>query len=411
MKQFLNILKFELSGYFKNKVFVGVTLFLVAAIIIVMFIPNISSLFESSDEDTTTELPTMLIYSEDTSISDIATEYFSAAFIDYQVKAHTGSLEQLKEEIVSQNAECAFALKSSSSFTYYVNNLSMYDGNVQIANTVLLEVYRISAMIANGITPEQAGEIMAVQIESETETLGKDQTENFLYTYILIMALYMVILLYGQLVATGVASEKSSRAMEVLVTSANPTSMMFGKVFAPCIAGLTQLITVFGTALIFFNLNKDAWGDNFIIESIFNIPLSLFLYLLIFFVLGFLIYAFLYGAIGSTASKLEDINTSVMPITFLFIIAFFVAMISLTGDVENTLLYVCSFIPFTSPMCMFIRICMSTVPWYEILISILVLIFSTIGIGVLSAKIYRIGVLLYGTPPNIKAIIKAIKNA
>ena len=411
MKQFLNILKFELSGYFKNKVFVGVTLFLVAAIIIVMFIPNISSMIKTDDGGDTTTLPTMLIYSEDKALSSLVVEYFSSAFTDYQVKAHDGTLEQLKEEIISENAECAFALDNAASYTYYVNNLSMYDGNEQIANTLLLEVYRISAMIENGISPEQAGEIMTAQIVSKTETLGIDQTQNFLYTYILIMALYMVILLYGQLVATGVASEKSSRAMEVLVTSANPTSMMFGKVFAPCIAGLTQLVTVFGTALIFFNLNKDAWGDNFIIESIFNIPLSLFWFLLIFFVLGFLIYAFLYGAIGSTASKLEDINTSVMPITFLFIIAFMVSMFSLTGSVENTLLYVCSFIPFTSPMCMFIRICMSTVPWYEILISILVLIFSTVGIGVLSAKIYRIGVLLYGTPPKLKAIIKAIKNA
>ena len=137
----------------------------------------------------------------------------------------------------------------------------------------------------------------------------------------MIFALYMVILLYGQMVATNVATEKSSRAMEVLVTSAKPASMMFGKVLASCIAGLVQLVAIFGSALVFYNINKAAWGDNTIIQSIFNIPVDLFVYMLIFFVLGFLIYAFLYGAIGSTASKLEDINTSVMPITFLFIIA------------------------------------------------------------------------------------------
>lgn len=225
----------------------------------------------------------------------------------------------------------------------------------------------------------------------------------------MIFALYMVILLYGQMVATNVATEKSSRAMEVLITSARPTAMMFGKVLASCIAGLVQLVAVFGTALVCYNLNKDAWGGNMIVESIFNIPVELFFYMLVFFVLGFLIYAFLYGAIGSTASKLEDINTSVMPITFLFIIAFMVVMFSMTGgNVDNTLMKVCSYIPFTSPMAMFTRICMSTVAWYEIVASIAVLIGSTVIIGFVAAKIYRVGVLLYGTTPKIGFIIKSV---
>ena len=131
--------------------------------------------------------------------------------------------------------------------------------------------------------------------------------------------------------------------------------------------------------------------------------------MLIFFVLGFLIYAVLYGAIGSTASKLEDINTSVMPITMLFIVAFMVVMFSFAaGTVDTVLMRVCSYIPFTSPMAMFTRIAMSTVPWYEIVISIAILIGSGIGVGVISAKIYRVGVLLYGTTPKIGSIMKAV---
>ena len=224
----------------------------------------------------------------------------------------------------------------------------------------------------------------------------------------MISALYMVILLYGQMVATNVATEKSSRAMEVLVTSAKPTSMMFGKVLASCIAGFSQLVLIFGTAILLYNVNKEALS-NPLIASIFDIPIELFIYLIVFFVLGFLIYAFMFGAIGSTASKLEDINTSVMPITFLFIIAFMVVMFSMaSGSVDNTAMLVCSYIPFTSPMAMFTRICMSTVAWYEIAISIAILIGSTIGIGVLSAKIYRVGVLLYGTPPKFTNIIKTV---
>jgi ABC-2 type transport system permease protein len=155
-------------------------------------------------------------------------------------------------------------------------------------------------------------------------------------------------------------------------------------------------------------VNKDALS-NPLVASIFDIPFELFIYLIVFFILGFLIYAFLYGAIGSTASKLEDINTSVMPITFLFIIAFMVVVFSMSsGTVDNTAMLVCSYIPFTSPMAMFTRICMSSVAWYEIAVSIALLIGSTVAIGILSAKIYRVGVLLYGTPPKIGTIIKTV---
>ena len=79
-----------------------------------------------------------------------------------------------------------------------------------------------------------------------------------------------------------------------------------------------------------------------------------------------------------------------------------------SGSVDNTAMLVCSYIPFTSPMAMFTRICMSTVAWYEIAISIAILIGSTVGIGVLSAKIYRVGVLLYGMPPKFSTIMKTV---
>ena len=408
MKQFGKILKFELLGYLKNKIFVGITIFLMALIAVVMFMPNIISAFKSDTDTPMEELPVMLVYAEDEVLKASVKEYFTGAFTGYKVKAAEGSVEQLKADVTSGAAECGFVMNSSSSYTYYVNNLSMYDANTAVADTVLQEVYRIIEMIKNDIPPEKAQEIMSVQIESNTETLGKDQTQNFFYTYIMIFALYMVILLYGQMVATNVATEKSSRAMELLVTSEKPTGMMFGKVLASCIAGFSQLVLVFGTAILLYNVNEAAIA-NPLISSIFNIPIELFVYLIVFFVLGFLIYAFMFGAIGSTASKLEDINTSVMPITFLFIIAFMVVMFSMgSGSVDNTVMRVCSYVPFTSPMAMFTRICMSTVAWYEVAVSIAILVGSTAFIGVLSARIYRVGVLLYGTPPKISTIMKTV---
>lgn len=411
MNQFGKILKFELKGYMKNKAFVGITVFLVVAIAIAMFIPNFISVFKSDEESPQdpSKLPVMLVYADNEKLATSVKAYFTDAFPTYNVKIADGTVEDIKSQITSEEAECAFVMESVSSYTYYVNNLSMYDTNTAVADTVLQEVYRVNAMLGYGMGADVVSGIMSTVIDGKTTTLGKDQAQNFFYTYIMIFALYMVILLYGQMVATNVANEKSSRAMELLITSAKPTSMMFGKVLASCIAGLIQIVAVFGAALVFYNINKEAWGDNMIIAAIFDIPVDLFIYMIIFFILGFLIYAFLYGAIGSTASKLEDINTSVLPITFLFIIAFMVVMFSMTaGNVDTPLMKICSYVPFTSPMAMFTRICMSTVMWYEIAISIIVLIGSVIAVGILSAKIYRVGVLLYGASPKIGTILKTV---
>ncbi len=412
MKQFAKILKFETKNYFANKVFLGVTLFLVATIMVVMFFPRITQSFQRDDAEQPAELPTMLVVNDTQQDNALIEESFTAAFEDYQVIFSNDRVEEVKAKIMSEQVECAFVLESLTSYTYYVNNLSMYDSNSLAADAVLQNIYQISSMIGGGMTPEQAQGILSVQIQHSTENLGKDQIQNFFYTYIMIFALYMVILLYGQMVATNVATEKSSRAMELLITSAKPVSMMFGKVISSCIAGLIQLVAIFGSALVCFNLNKDYWADNPMISSIFDMPVDLFVYMLIFFILGFFIYAFMYGAIGSTASKLEDINTSVMPITMLFVIAFCVVMFSMaSGNVDTVLMKVCSFIPFTSPMAMFTRLAMSTVPIYEVVISIAILIGSVIGVGVISAKIYRVGVLLYGTTLKLSSILKAIKRA
>jgi len=413
MKQFGKIFKFELKNYAKNKAFVGVTIFLMVVIAIVMFFPRITALFASDDtSDTTADLSVMLVKADDPTQADMVKETFAASFTDYNVQITDAEISAIKDKITSGDVECAFVMTGATSFTYYVDNLSMYDMNPDVATGVLQQIYQMNAMINGGMSAEDAAGVMSIQIDGEVESLGKDQMQNFFYTYIMIFALYMVILLYGQMVAMSVATEKSSRAMELLITSAKPINMMFGKVLAACIAGLIQLVAIFGSALVFYNVNKSYWGNNGIIDSIFNIPPELFVYMLLFFLLGFLIYAFLYGAISSTVSKLEDINTAVQPVTFLFLFGFMVVIFSMTsGSVDNVLMKVCSYIPFTSPMAMFTRIAMSTVPWYEIAISIGILVASTFGIGVLSAKIYRVGVLMYGTSPKIGNIIKAVWRA
>lgn len=411
MKQFNKILKFELNNYLQNKIFVGITLFLVIAIAGVMFFPRIMSGLNLNSNDTSTQKPVMLVVDNSGKNIEGIKDAFSLAFTSYDVQFSDADKVNINDEITTGNAECAFVFDSLSSYTYYVNNLSMYDMNTAKADELMKNLNMINAMTNSGLTLEEAQNTLSVQIEHKTENLGKNQMQNFLYTYIMIFALYMVILLYGQMVASNVANEKSSRAMELLVTSAKPINMMFGKVIASCLAGLMQLVAVFGSAFLFFNINKEYWTGVEVAESLFNIPVELLVYMAIFFILGFLIYAFLFGAVGSTVSKLEDINTAVMPITFLFIAGFMIVMFSMTeGNVDSTLMTICSYIPFTSPMAMFTRIAMSTISFTEIIISIGILTLSVVATGYISAKIYRVGVLLYGTSPKLSNIIKVLKK-
>lgn len=408
MKQFGTILKFECKGYLKNKIFVGITLVLMAVIACIMFFPRISGVFSKNDS----EKKEVILVQAEGEETEFIESMFVAAFSDAEVRMTQAGEKEIKKQIQSGKVKAAFVVEDGTSYTYYVDNVSLYDRNTEIVDNILRKIYQIRAMTERGMEVEEANQVLHVQITHETEKLGVDQAENFFYTYIMIFALYMVIILYGQMVATNVATEKGSRAMEVLITSARPESMMFGKVIASCLAGLVQLIAVFGSAILFYNLNREQWGDHPMITSLFDMPPLLFVYMLIFFMLGFFIYAFLFGAIGSTASKVEDINTTSMPVVLLFIAGFLVVNFSMSnGNVDSMLMKVCSFFPFTSPMAMFTRIAMSTVPMIEILISIGILIVSVVGIGVISAKIYRVGVLLYGTPPKPTAIIKAVWKA
>ena len=408
MGQFGKIFKFELKNYFKNKTFVGITLVLVVLIAAVLFFPRLAAVFDLGGGEDADSTEVMLVQSSD----PVLTQAFAEAFDAYEVRATSDGEAAIKDAVRAGDADCAFVLKNEAAYVYYVNNRSMYDSNTAVADELLAQRHLMGAMAAAGMDDEAVAAALSPTIDGRTEMLGVDQAQNFFYTYVMIFALYMVILLYGQMVATNVATEKSSRAMELLITSAKPVSMMFGKVLASCLAGFVQLAVIFGAALLCYRLNADAWADNAVITALFDIPPAILGYMLVFFVLGFLLYAFLFGAIGSTVSKLEDINTAVMPLTFLFIVALIVVVVGLTsGDVNNLAMMICSYVPFTSPMAMFTRIAMSNVAWWEIALSIGLLAASVVAVGVLSAKIYRVGVLLYGTTPKFFTLLKSVWRA
>lgn len=413
MKQFFTIFKHELSQYFKNKIFVITTLILILAVSGFLFAPRIGKIInKSKNAESSEEKKSEVLVKSDNANLEKLLPAIAASFPQQNVKITNDSVDEIKKQIKEQSVEFAFVLSSDlKSYTYLANVSALQDPNLNTMDNLLKTLYSHAYLKKHGLNDTQIAEVQNPNITHTIESISEDGTKNFWYAYVMVFVLYMVIMMFGQKVAMSVVTEKTSRAMEVLITSASPVALMFGKILASSVAGIFQITAIFGSAFISYNINKSYFETNAVINTLFNFPASLVGYLLIFFLLGFLIYSFLFGAMASTVSKIEDLSSVVMLIQIIFVAGFVVSTNAMTsGDVNSELMKGLSLFPLTSPMAMFTRIAMSEVPGLEILLSVAFLILATILIGYIAAKIYRVGVLMYGTKPTLGKIIKAIRE-
>lgn len=413
MKQFFTIFKHELSQYFKNKIFIITTLILILAVSGFLFAPRIGEIInKSKNAESSEEKKSEVLVKSDNANLEKLLPAIAASFPQQNVKITNESVDEIKKQIKDQSVEFAFVLSSDlKSYTYLANVSALQDPNLNTMDNLLKTLYSHAYLKKHGLNDTQIAEVQNPNITHTIESISEDGTKNFWYAYVMVFVLYMVIIMFGQKVAMSVVTEKTSRAMEVLITSASPVALMFGKILASSVAGIFQITAIFGSAFISYNINKSYFETNAVINTLFNFPASLVGYLLIFFLLGFLIYSFLFGAMASTVSKIEDLSSVVMLIQIIFVAGFVVSTNAMTsGDVNSELMKGLSLFPLTSPMAMFTRIAMSEVPGLEILLSVALLILATILIGYIAAKIYRVGVLMYGTRPTLGKIIKAIRE-
>lgn len=412
MKQFKNIFAFEFLGLVKNKIFVSLTLIIVLVMGIVLFSPR----FKSGDDNKPgfgigpSYAQAVTVKNESGTDITKALTYLQSSFGAENVYTTDETRDELEKKVNDDELEIAVIITSPLSYDYIVKTAGMTDMTTVEVDNALLFSYQDSVMKSAGLSDEQINSIYNASVQSNAKVTGNDQSQSFLYTYILMFLLYFAVIVYGQFVAQSVATEKSSRAMELLITSAKPVNLMFGKILGAGAAGFAQLAVLLSCAFGFYSANKQYWGENEMIASVFDMPLKLIVYTIVFFVLGFLIYSFMYGALASLASRLEDVSMLTMPITFVMIISFMVTMFSMLGNVDGVLMKIASFFPFSSPLAMFTRIAMGNVSNVEIAVSVILLVASTILIGYLAAAIYKIGVLMYGKPPKLNELSRALRN-
>ncbi|MGG4010915.1 ABC transporter permease [Bacillus smithii] len=220
--------------------------------------------------------------------------------------------------------------------------------------------------------------------------------------YVLLIAIYMSVLMYANMIATEVAVEKSSRVMEILISSVSPIKQMFAKILGVGLLGLTQIIIAIAAGVLALQTNSEVLSfiKHFHISSM---AASTIGYAIVFFLLGYFLYATLAALLGSLVSRVEDIQQMVLPMTFLVVIGFMVSMYGMNQP-DAAFVTVASYIPFFTPMIMFMRYGLLGIPTWEVLVGIAIMIVSIIILAVMSARIYRGGVLMYGTSSSLKNI-------
>ena len=411
MKQFLTVLKFELNNYFKNKSFLVTTVLialLIAGIIIVpTLIPGLLDNINGGNKDAQTVQEEAEENAEQYGI--LAPEkikesipLFPAKWVDYTDE------DAIKEAVEKDEIEAGFILRDNGEVTYVVNNLGMGDSNImEQFRQCVLAYEKEQYLIEKGLTPEEIHQSENVSVTVTPEVLGKNSVNNFWYTYVLVFVVYFLILFYGQMISVSVTTEKSNRAIEILVTSVNSNSLIFGKVLAGALAGIIQTVIILGAGFAAYMAVGEAWGG--ILDRLFDIPSRVLISFSVFGILSYLLYAFIYGMLGALVSKTEDISKSATPVTLIYVVSFLIAMFGLNVS-DSMMIKVASFIPFTSGNAMFIRISMGSVATWEILVSLILLAGTCVFTGILAAKIFRFGTLNYGNPIKITKAIKSIRE-
>ncbi len=313
----------------------------------------------------------------------------------------------------------------------------------RLVNQVITEKLEAEKLASFNI-PNLKEIIAESQIDFEIQTIkwsddGGESTSSAIAASIIgvvfTLIIYMFIMIYGAMVMQGVMEEKTNRIVEVMVSSVRPFDLMMGKIIGIGFVGLTQVflwgiitfclvtlggLMVSGGAEAAIEANQQmqmmqgtatpmpTGAENEIMQIINSINLGeIGIFFILYFIGGYLLYASLFAAIGSAVDNQEDTQQFMTPVMVILIFALYAGMYSMENP-DGPLAYWCSMIPFTSSITMMIRIPFD-IPMWEKLLSVALLFATAIGITWLSAKIYRVGILMYGKKPSVKELIKWIK--
>ncbi len=294
---------------------------------------------------------------------------------------------------------------------YYARNVSNFDVNRKVSAAVSEVVVNqrlknsgIDNNLINDLT--QRVPLKTIKISAEGQESERGFETEFFSTFIFIFILYMTLIMYGFVLMRSIIEEKTSRIIEVLLSSVNPFQLMAGKIIGSGSVGLTQYIIwgIFGLALFFFGPALFS-----VAPSSFSLSPKILFYFALFYLLGYFFYASLYTGVGALTNTDQEAQQLAMPITLMLIVPI-VMLAFMVKNPDSSAVQVMSYIPFFSPMMMFARINISSPSLLEIWSSVLILLASIIISIWISSKVFKVGILMYGKRPTLPEILKWFRS-
>lgn len=404
MHNIFKVFMFELKSILSKKSMIITTAIISILLIVITTIPTIISLFDTSEEN---PIPTDKISMMGSGIvilnNAVTVEELNLFFVDIEIfDTESNVRKALNNEKISQ----AFIITSPTSLTTVIINRELYSNASYPIQNALTQLQIQRNLIELELDPQKVSQAYNVNIAINEEVIGKDASESFMIAYVLMFAVYMLVIMYGAMVSTSVAREKDNRTMELLITSTKPDALIIGKVFANGLAGILQFGFIMIVGVLGIVINRANYPAEILSVVVGGLRWDSMLVFLIFTFFGYLLYLFIYASLGSLVSKMEDVSSSVAPITLLFIAAYIVATLGLQMP-EIMIVKIGSYVPFTAILTMPVRYFLTSVSWLELGISLTLMTLTGWLFARISIDIYRLGSLNYG---NKMSFIKALKQ-
>ncbi|MGL5477802.1 MAG: ABC transporter permease [Clostridium sp.] len=403
MKRFFTIFSFTFKEAIRNKGFIISTLITLVFLFGFSNLDKIVKVFDSGKADKVLVLED----SKTKKLNEESLKRFNSEDYDFILGNNLKELDSERKKLTEDKSDYVGILvvetEKNIEGKLYVNkepSSSLQDKVHEITNN-----FKVSEDIKKfNLKPDEYKKLMT-PANVEVIQKGNASSGRMMIVYFLIFMLYGGMIGLGSMVAMSVLEEKSNRIMESLITMAKPLELFFGKVLGICAVGVVQFGVLIGAGSLML---KNSGMASSILESA-NVDYKVIITFCIFFLIGYLTFSLLYGALGSLASNMQDANGALGGITYIIIAVFIIAMQCL-NHVDSTPAIILSYIPFASPLVMFERIILSNVGILEIILSIGLNLLYIFIIGFVSAKIYKRGSLHYGTKLSVFKVIKEIKK-
>jgi ABC-2 type transport system permease protein len=306
------------------------------------------------------------------------------------------------------------AAHGSLDITYYTHSSQVNDSNLPKIQALAQQLTFLDIAQRLGLDSAQISSLLSPPNLKVVYPSSSRPTNEIVAGYVLAFAAGILVLLavamYGNIIATGVAEEKSSRVMEILINAATPFQLLTGKILGIGLASLTQMgalvVLGIGAILIQVPIQNKLFGPNptSFIHYLTGVSIPFYLIFFMYFILEFFMYATLYAGLGSLARRQDEVQGLVALPQLLVTFSFYIIYLGIFAP-ESTATIILSYIPFFSPTMMLARLALGTVMWWQIAITVGLMLAFTYIFTLFSARLYRYGVLMYGQRPSIRTLI------